>query len=81
MSIIDIEFDVYTDTPKGRDPDTNSPTLRKYHQILWSKPLPNGVMFGLEDNIPRLLQHKSELGEFLIVGTKKPDLLFTVGSG
>lgn len=66
MTIIDTNFDVYSDTPKGRDPDSYSATLRKYHQILWSKPLPNGVMFGLEDNIPRLLQHKSELGEFLL---------------
>jgi len=66
LTIIDTNFDVYSDTPKGRDPDSYSATLRKYHQILWSKPLPNGVMFGLEDNIPRLLQHKSELGEFLL---------------
>ena len=66
MTIIDTNFDVYSDTPKGRDPDSYSATLRKYHQILWSKPLPNGVMFGLEDNTPRLLQHKSELGEFLL---------------
>ena len=66
MSIIDIEFDVYTDTPKGRDPDTNSPTLRKYHQILWSKSLPNGVKFVLDVNTPKLLHHKSELGDFLL---------------
>jgi len=66
LTIIDTNFDVYSDTPKGRDPDSYSATLRKYHQILWSKPLPNGVMFGLEDNTPRLLQHKSELGEFLL---------------
>ena len=26
----------------GCDPDTASKTLRKYHQVLWSKPLPNG---------------------------------------
>ena len=66
MTIIDTNFDVYSDTPKGRDPDSYSATLRKYHQTLWSKPLPNGVMFTLEDNTPRLLQHKSELGEFLL---------------
>ena len=66
MTIIDINFDVYSDAPKGKDPDSYSVTLRKYHQILWSKPLPNGVMFDLEDNTPRLLQHKSELGEFLL---------------
>ena len=38
---IDIHFDVQTDS-KGKDPDSASPTLRAYHQLLWSKPLPNG---------------------------------------
>ena len=38
---IDINFDVYSDTPKGKDPDSYSLTLKKYHQIIWSKPLPN----------------------------------------
>ena len=32
MTEIDIHFDVYSDTPKGKDPDTNSPTLRKFHR-------------------------------------------------
>jgi len=66
VTIIDINFDVYSDTPKGRDPDSYSPTLRSYHKILWSKDLPNGVRFDLDDNTPRLLHHKSELGEFLL---------------
>ena len=38
---IDIHFDVQTDS-NGKDPDSASPTLRTYHQLLWSKPLPNG---------------------------------------
>ncbi len=63
---IDINFDVYSDTPKGKDPDSYSPTLRRYHQILWSKPLPSGATFYLDLNIPRLLHHKSELGEFFL---------------
>ena len=66
MTFVDINFDVYSDTPKGRDPDLYSATLRKYHQILWNKPLPNGLRFDLDDNTPRLLHHKSELGEFLL---------------
>ena len=66
MTIFDIIFDVFSDTPKGRDPDSYSPTLRSYHKILWSKDLPNGVRFNLDDNTPRLLHHKSELGEFLL---------------
>jgi hypothetical protein len=38
---IDITFNVYTDA-NGGDPDSTSPTLRSYHKLLWSKPLPNG---------------------------------------
>ena len=64
MKNIDITFDVYSDTPKGKDPDSYSPTLRMYHKLLWSKPLPNGVKFELNDNFPKLLYHKSEVGEF-----------------
>ena len=66
MSLVDINFDVFSDTPEGKDPDSHSPTLRRYHQILWSKPLPNGVRFDLDDNTPRLLHHQSELGEFFL---------------
>ena len=40
---IDIHFDVRTDS-YGKDPDSGSPTLKAYHQLLWSKPLPNGQM-------------------------------------
>ena len=64
--MIDITFDVYSDTPKGRDPDSFSPTLRKYHRALWSKKLPSGKIFNLSDDIPRKLKHNSELGEFII---------------
>ncbi len=32
----------------GSDPDTASPTLQKYHQELWSKPLPNGEKMDLQ---------------------------------
>ena len=47
---IDIFFDVRSDNT-GRDPDSSSPTLRAYHQALWSKPLPNGqVMYLTTDN-------------------------------
>ena len=66
MSQIDINFDVYSDTPEGRDPDSHSPTLRMYHKTLWSKHLPNGVKFDLDYSKPRLLHHKSELGEYFL---------------
>mgnify|MGYP004157587983 CR=1 FL=1 len=47
MGQIDINFNVFSDTPEGKDPDSHSPTLRKYHKTLWSKPLPNGRRFDL----------------------------------
>jgi hypothetical protein len=36
---IDITFDFRLDTPNGKDPDSFSATLRRYHKLLWSKPL------------------------------------------
>ena len=66
MNTIDIYFNVYSDTPENKDPDSFSPTLRKYHQVLWSKPLPSGVNFHLDLNTPKLLHHISELGEFFL---------------
>ena len=63
---IDINFNVYSDTPKGKDPDSYSPTLRNYHKNLWSKKLPNGSLFQLNETIPMRLHHKSELGEFVL---------------
>lgn len=64
---IDITFDFRSDTPNfpKRDPDKDSPTLRLYHKLLWSKRLPSGQMFDLVDTTRRTyLHHKSDLGEF-----------------
>ena len=62
MCNIDVNFDFTTDTPRywddfwdkdhilgggGNDPDAASKTLQLYHQILWSKPLPNGDTMSL----------------------------------
>lgn len=68
MSVtIDTTFDVYSDTPIGRDPDSHSPTLRRYHQMLWSKRLPDGSALDLSDEHPKAyLHHKSQRGEFLL---------------
>lgn len=63
---IDIAFDVRSDTPPGKDPDTYSRTLRTYHKLLWSKPLPSGVVLTLDDSTPSYLHHRSELGEFVL---------------
>lgn len=65
MSAIDTAFDFQSDTPSGKDPDAYSPTLRKYHKLLWSKSLPDDSLFELSDSVPgTYLHHRSSLGEF-----------------
>lgn len=66
MSIdIDIAYDFRQDTPKGKDPDRYSKTLRQYHKALWSKPLPSGDLFQLNDAMPgHYLYHQSSVGVF-----------------
>ena len=60
---IDITFDFRRDTPEGRDPDTYSQRLHQYHRLLWSKPLPSGDVFRLDDARPRgYLQFRSPTG-------------------
>lgn len=64
--MIDTNFNFYCDS-NGGDPDSASPTLRKYHKILWGKPLPNGNLFELHENKNgAYLYHESKLGEFFI---------------
>ncbi len=64
--IIDINFKTYTDA-NGGDPDSNSPTLKNYHKILWNKKLPNGTKFELTDKKSgAYLYHNSQNGEFLL---------------
>lgn len=63
---IDTSFDFRTDAA-GKDPDSFSPTLRQYHRLLWSKPLPSGRLFHLDDTVLGVyLHHRSELGEFFL---------------
>lgn len=45
---IDVSFDVQSDS-YGKDPDFASATMKSYHKLLWSKPLPNGDILKLED--------------------------------
>ena len=64
---IDVTFDFRTDAGGG-DPDATSPTLLRYHQLLWSKPLPSGRHFQLtpRSQTPYALVHDSDLGTFLL---------------
>ena len=63
---IDTSFDFRTDA-SGRDPDAYSPTLKLYHQLLWSKRLPCGRDFQLDANrLGSYVHHDSELGEFVL---------------
>ncbi len=64
---IDITFDFWTDTPHGKDPDSHSPTLHRYHQVLWCKPLPSGQRFELRNARPKgYLCHHSPSGEIFL---------------
>ena len=64
--VIDTSFDFRTDS-FGKDPDAYSATLRRYHKLLWSKPLPNGRMFDLStEKAGFYLHHCSSMGEFLL---------------
>lgn len=66
--IIDVSFDVRSDTPPGKDPDSYSRTLKRYHQLLWSKALPDGRRLALSDTTPHAYLHHSspEVGEFFL---------------
>jgi hypothetical protein len=63
---IDVTFDVRSDAGNG-DPDSTSATLRRYHQLLWTKALPDGrhlTLDGSRRGSYYYLHHKSEgLGE------------------
>jgi len=68
VNSIDTSFRMYTDTPANKDPDTYSRTLRDYHLLLWSKPLPSGrrLKLTVNEKPPYCLTHKSDLGEFCL---------------
>ena len=64
--IIDTSFNFYNDA-NGGDPDSTSPTLRKFHRLLWSKQLQNGIKFELLGSKSGVyLYHKSEVGEYFL---------------
>ncbi len=62
----DPNFDSRDDAGHG-DPDSTSKTLRRYHQLLWSKPLPNGDPFELVTTRKNCyLFHESKRGKFFL---------------
>lgn len=65
MTSVDTTFDVRTDA-HGGDPDRYSATLRRYHQLLWSKPLPTGHQLELTFSPYPGLELRSELGDFYV---------------
>ena len=62
---LDVDYDHRLDS-EGQDPDIRSPTLKLQHQLLWSKPLPNGKLFELQPEPGRYLKHESHLGKFFL---------------
>lgn len=62
---VDTTYDVRIDACGG-DPDQYSPTLRRYHQFLWSKPLPTGQTLHLVRSQYWGLEHRSAVGEFYL---------------
>lgn len=63
-SLVDTSFEFHSDSPPGKDPDQHSPTLRAYHRLLWSKPLPSGTQFELLPEPGSYLVHRSSRGMF-----------------
>ena len=60
----DPTFDTASDAG-GRDPDKYSARLHSAHLLLWSKPLPSGQLFELNDAGPAgYLRHEPALGTF-----------------
>ena len=64
--LIDPTFDFSSDSG-GRDPDSYSPTLKSYHKFLWSKELPNGNKFVLNEGDSKryLVFHGATEDQFL----------------
>jgi hypothetical protein len=64
--MINTAYDFRQDSA-GKDPDSHSPTLRRYHRELWSRRLRNGARFDLVDTTPGVyLHHRTDLGEFFL---------------
>ena len=80
--VIDTSLDFSKDTPgyPKKDPDFHNLTLRRYHKILWSKPLPNGQVFDLDDTKPKrkaYLYYRSELDQEFFLSSDSAVPTFT----
>ena len=65
LDSIDVTFDFRTDSA-GKDVDIASPTLKRFHKLLWSKPLPTGEKMDLSDAVKNsYLVYKSKGKIFL----------------
>ena len=64
-SKIDVTFDHRTDS-NGRDPDSNSLTLKNHHKLLWTKPLPGGKLFSLQDEPGKYLSFEAGNEKFFL---------------
>lgn len=58
--LIDVNLD-FRDECSGRDPDSHSPTLKRYHQRLWSRHTPSGELLELNaDQRTAYLYHQGQ---------------------
>lgn len=56
--MLDVYYDFQAEVDY-KDSDKYSKTLQRYHQLLWSKPLPNGNFFGLQLAPDNCLRYKN----------------------
>lgn len=50
--LIDTTFDFWQSCPRRGDPDSRCHGLRRWHQVLWGRNLPDGRAISLEDRHP-----------------------------
>lgn len=63
-------FDCRKDA-SGKDPDGHSPILRRAHQLLWTKRLPNGNVFTLDISGPKpFLLHRTPSREMRLTSDR-----------
>jgi hypothetical protein len=62
-TMVDTAYDFRSEIAMGGDPDRDSVTLRRYHQLLWSKQTPSGTQVVLADRPDGLFLHPGYLGK------------------